>query len=241
MLASTISATLLGVEALPVTVEANSGEKGEPRCILVGLPDATVKESMDRVSSSMSNSGYSQPRTRVTINLAPGDLKKEGASFDLPIALTLLSAIGNFDPGKLKDFVIAGELGLSGEVRKVKGALAMAMMAKAKKKAGIVLPKESAWEASLVEGISVYPVESLAEAVDFLSGKVSIPVLHKEDTPYVSSKEFDYQIDFSEIKGQLKLRRAVEVAVAGGHNLLMLSTYCLLLVQAKPLLYSYLN
>ncbi|MEC8014134.1 MAG: YifB family Mg chelatase-like AAA ATPase [Verrucomicrobiota bacterium] len=222
MLASTISATLLGVEALPVTVEANSGEKGEPRCILVGLPDATVKESMDRVSSSMSNSGYSQPRTKVTINLAPGDLKKEGASFDLPIALTLLSAIGNFEPGKLKDFVIAGELGLSGEVRKVKGALAMAMMAKAKKKAGIVLPKESAWEASLVEGISVYPVESLAEAVDFLSGKVSIPVLHKEDTPYVSSKEFDYQIDFSEIKGQLKLRRAVEVAVAGGHNLLMI-------------------
>ena len=106
MLATTTSATLLGVQALQVTVEANGGEKGEPRCILVGLPDATVKESMDRVFSSISNSGFTHPRTKVTINLAPGDLKKEGASFDLPIALTLLSAIGNLKSSKLNDFVL---------------------------------------------------------------------------------------------------------------------------------------
>ena len=155
MLATTTSATLLGVQALQVTVEANGGEKGEPRCILVGLPDATVKESMDRVFSSMSNSGFTHPRTKVTINLAPGDLKKEGASFDLPIALTLLSAIGSLESSRLNDFVLAGELGLSGEIRKIRGALAMAMMAREIGKKGIVLPKESAWEASLVEGIAV--------------------------------------------------------------------------------------
>ena len=222
MLAATTSATLLGVQALQVTVEANGGEKGEPRCILVGLPDATVKESMDRVFSSMSNSGFSHPRTKVTINLAPGDLKKEGASFDLPIALTLLSAIGSLESSRLNDFVLAGELGLSGEIRKIRGALAMAMMAREIGKKGIVLPKESAWEASLVEGISVYPVESLSEAVDFFSGKTQISPLQKEESPYLVSSPRKHPLDFSEIKGQLKLKRAVEVAVAGGHNLLML-------------------
>lgn len=222
MLATTTSATLLGVQALQVTVEANGGEKGEPRCILVGLPDATVKESMDRVFSSMSNSGFTHPRTKVTINLAPGDLKKEGASFDLPIALTLLSAIGNLESSRLNDFVLAGELGLSGEIRKIRGALAMAIMARKIGKKGIVLPKESAWEASLVEGLSVYPVASLSEAVDFFSGKIQISPLRKEESPYLVSSPRKHPLDFSEIKGQLKLKRAVEVAVAGGHNLLML-------------------
>ena len=112
MLAVTYSGAILGVEAFPVAVEANSGEKGEPRCVLVGLPDTAVKESMNRVFSSLSNSGYSKPRTHVTINLAPGGLKKEGASFDLPIALSLLSSMGHVSADELDGYLIAGELGL---------------------------------------------------------------------------------------------------------------------------------
>ena len=160
MLAQTTTGTIQGVVAHPVTVEANSGEKGEPKCVLVGLPDVAVRESMDRVFSSISNAGYSRPRTRVTINLAPADLRKEGASFDLPIALALLSSIGQFSSEGLNNYFIAGELALSGEVRYVKGALAMAILAEKMGK-GIILPKSSANEACLVKGIKVFRLKVL--------------------------------------------------------------------------------
>ena len=222
MLASTTSAALQGVDALSVTVEANGGEKGEPRCVLVGLPDAAVKEALDRVYSSISNSGFALPRTKVTINLAPGDLKKEGASFDLPIALALLAASGNFQGSDLADFLIAGELGLSGEVRGIRGSLAMAVLARKLGKKGIILPHDSAWEASLVEGLSVYPVKSLAETVDFLSGKYNISPLVTENSPYLSTNAESFDFDFNEIKGQLNLKRAVEISVSGGHNMLII-------------------
>ena len=222
MLAETCSATLQGVNALPVTVEANGGEKGEPRCVLVGLPDAAVKESLDRVLSGLENTGYSSPRTRVTINLAPGDLRKEGASFDLPIALCLLAAMGQMPGDKLKDFLIAGELGLSGETRKVRGGLSMAMLAAKVGKKGVVLPKESAQEACLVEGMLVYPMDSLAQAVSFFSGESEQQPMKKADSPYQMRDEYSDGADFSEVKGQANVRRAVEVAVAGGHNLLMI-------------------
>jgi magnesium chelatase family protein len=222
MLAETCSATLQGVNALPVTVEANGGEKGEPRCILVGLPDAAVKESLDRVLSSLANTGYSSPRTRVTINLAPGDLRKEGAAFDLPIALCLLSAMGQMSGDKLKDFLIAGELGLSGETRRVRGGLSMAMLAAKNGKKGIILPRESAEEACLMEGMKVYPVDSLAQAVSFFSGETEQLPMEKSESPYQLSHDYSGGLDFSEVKGQAKVRRAVEVAVAGGHNLIMM-------------------
>ncbi|NBU86538.1 MAG: magnesium chelatase, partial [Verrucomicrobia bacterium] len=142
MLSTSTSATLSGVSALKVTVEANSGEKGDPKCVLVGLPDASVKESMDRVFSSIGNAGFSKPRTHVTINLAPGDLRKEGAAFDLPIALALLHSTGQIQCNGLNDFLVAGELALSGEVRKVKGGLAMAILAKEMGKKGVLLPRD---------------------------------------------------------------------------------------------------
>ena len=167
MLAITSCATLQGITAVPVTVEANGGEKGEPRCILVGLPDAAVKESLDRILSSLSNSGYSKPRTRVTINLAPGDLRKEGAAFDLPIALCLLAVMGHLPEKSLEDFLIAGELALSGKTRYVRGGLSMAMLAKKMGKKGVLLPMGSSVEASLQKGVDIYPVGSLAEAVSF--------------------------------------------------------------------------
>ena len=222
MLAETCSATLQGVNALPVTVEANGGEKGEPRCILVGLPDAAVKESLDRVLSSLANTGYSSPRTRVTINLAPGDLRKEGASFDLPIALCLLAAMGQIPGDRLKDYLIAGELGLSGQTRRVRGGLSMAMLASKTGKKGVVLPRESAEEACLMEGMKVYPMDSLAQAVSFFSGESEQAPMEKSESPYQLRHDYSGGLDFSEVKGQANLRRAVEVAVAGGHNLLML-------------------
>ena len=222
MLAETSSATLQGVSALPVTVEANSGERGEPRCVLVGLPDAAVKESLDRVLSSLSNTGYPAPRTRVTINLAPGDLRKEGASFDLPIALCLLASTGFLPFEKPRDFLIAGELALSGEVRKVRGGLSMAMLASRMGKKGVILPRKSAEEACLVEGVEVYPVESLAEAVALLSDEELPAPMEKSESPYRLGRVDPGGLDFAEVKGQANLRRAVEVAVAGGHNMLML-------------------
>ena len=222
MLAETCSATLQGVNALPVTVEANGGEKGEPRCVLVGLPDAAVKESLDRVLSSLANTGYSSPRTRVTINLAPGDLRKEGAAFDLPIALCLLAAMGQMPGDGMKDFLIAGELGLSGETRRVRGGLSMAMLAVKAGKKGVVLPKESAEEACLMDGVEVYAMDSLAQAVSFFSGETEQAAMKKSESPYQLKHDYSGGLDFSEVKGQAKVRRAVEVAVAGGHNLMML-------------------
>ena len=222
MLAETCSATLQGVNALPVTVEANSGEKGEPRCILVGLADAAVKESLDRVLSSLANTGYSSPRTRVTINLAPGDLRKEGAAFDLPIALCLLAAMGQMPGDKLKDYLIAGELGLSGETRRIRGGLSMAMLATKSGKKGVMLPRESAEEACLVEKMKVYPMDSLAQAVSFFCGESEQLPLRKSESPYQLKPDDSRGLNFSEVKGQAKVRRSVEVAVAGGHNLLMI-------------------
>lgn len=222
MLSVTHSATLQGVIAVPVTVEANGGEKGEPRCVLVGLPDAAVKESLDRILSSLANSGFNRPRTRVTINLAPGDLRKEGAAFDLPIALCLIAVMGHLPENSLKDFLIAGELALSGETRSIKGGLSMAMLAKKNGKKGILLPHTSAEEASLLSGIDVFSIGSLAEAVSFLNNPQSKKPLEAKGIHFANKLKESSDIDFSEVKGQINVRRAVEVAVAGGHNLLML-------------------
>lgn len=219
MLAITHSATLQGVTAVPVTVEVNGGEKGEPRCVLVGLPDAAVKESLDRILSSLANSGYSKPRSRVTINLAPGDLRKEGVAFDLPIALCLLAVMGHLPEDCLNDFMIAGELALSGQTRSIKGSLSMAMLAKEQGKKGILLPRDSATQASFLPGLDVFAVGSLSEAVAFLSKEHDLMPLEPKKT----LKDTSYaDVNFSEVKGQANVRRAVEVAVAGGHNLLML-------------------
>jgi magnesium chelatase family protein len=219
MLASTHSGSLIGISATSVSVEANSGERGDPRVVLVGLPDAAVKESLDRVHSSLSNSGFSLPRTRVTVNLAPADLRKEGSSFDLPVALCLLSSTKQLSSVPLQNYLIAGELGLSGQIRPVRGGLSMAMLAKQQSLKGVILPKESAKEAAIVHGIDIFGVDSLSEVVDFLEGKVVLqPMTHPGGA---SSPTNRYEYDFSDIKGQHNLRRAVEVAVSGGHNIVI--------------------
>jgi magnesium chelatase family protein len=220
MLATICSAALVGIDAVPVTVEVNTGESGQPDLILVGLPDTAVKESEDRVYSALSNSGFHMPRTRTTINLAPGGLRKEGALYDLPIALGILVADQRIAAPRLEDYLIAGELSLSGATRAVKGGLALAVLARDSGRRGLIVPPITAAEAALVEGVEVYAVKSLQEAALFLTGeKVLAPVRAPRERP---GRATDASLDFAEIKGQHAVRRAVEVAVAGGHNLLMI-------------------
>jgi magnesium chelatase family protein len=220
MLATIGSAALLGIDAVPVQIEVNTGESGVPDLILVGLPDAAVKESQDRVFSALSNSGLRMPRTRTTINLAPGDLRKEGAIYDLPIALGILVATGQLAGDRLPHCLIAGELSLSGATRPIKGGLAMAVLARDSGYRAILLPTGAAQEASLVEGVEVYEITSLDHAFRFLGGLLKMAPLTPPENPVRDPRESE--ADFAEIKGQQAVRRAVEIAVAGGHNLLMI-------------------
>jgi len=222
MLATICSAALVGIDALSVQVEVNTGETGEPRLYLVGLPDAAVKESDDRVFSALSNSGFRMPRTRTTINLAPGDLRKEGALYDLPIALGILAADDKLQAERLEDYLIAGELSLSGATRPVKGGLAMAVLARASGRRALLLPRITAEEAALVEGVAVYAVDSLDQAQRFLAGELALTPVKPSAPAGPAHASADGTVDFSEIKGQQSVRRAVEVAVAGGHNVLMI-------------------
>lgn len=222
MLATICSAALLGIDAVPVQVEVNTGESGIPTLILVGLPDAAVKESEDRVFSALSNSGLRMPRTRTTINLAPGDLRKEGAIYDLPIALGILVATGQLACENLSTYLIAGELSLSGATRPIKGGLAMAVLARESGKRAILLPPVAAQEAALVQGLLVYEITSLDQANRFLSGQIKLTPLTAPQTAARPVGGSEHEPDFAEIKGQHAVRRAVEVAVAGGHNLIMI-------------------
>ncbi|MDB6170185.1 MAG: Mg chelatase, subunit ChlI [Verrucomicrobia bacterium] len=223
MLATFFSAALQGIEAAAVHVEVNAIEAGEPKLYLVGLPDAAVKESADRVFTAVRNSGFFCPLLRTTINLAPGTLRKEGPIYDLPIALGLLVATNQLQAVNFSDWLIAGELSLSGATRPIRGALAMARLARRLGKRGLLLPAISADEAALVEGVEVCQVDSLDQAVRFLSGKLQLtPIVATAARSRTKAPPAEGTIDFSEIKGQHALRRAVEVAVAGSHNLLMI-------------------
>ncbi len=220
MLSKVCSAALNGIDAYAVEVEVNCGY-GETFVALVGLPDAAVKESKDRVSTALSNSGYTFPMGKTTINLAPADMKKEGPSFDLPIALGLLAASEQMVTDQLDQFVIVGELALTGSVRPVKGVLSIALRAKADGRAGVLVPVENAAEAAVVRGLNVIPVQNLREAASFLEGEARITPA-KVDLQVLFAPVPAEDHDFSEVKGQENVKRALEIAAAGGHNALLI-------------------
>lgn len=222
MLAKLKTFALVGIDALPVEVEVDVSPAGLPKTVLVGLPEMAVKESTHRVERAMVNSGFQRPASRIVINLAPADLPKDAGSFDLPIALGILAGSGQFASERLAQYAVVGELALDGCTRPAKGALSMAMAAAEQPGLrGLLVPAESAAEAAVVERIEVIPVASLAQAVAFLTGDVEI-----DPTPSRLSELFrqlaSYDVDFADVRGQEMAKRALTVAAAGGHNILML-------------------
>src|SRR5438132_398896 len=215
MLARVRSAAVFGVEAAAVSVEVDIAP-GLPAFATVGLPDSAVRESRDRVRAAIRNAGFEFPVDRITVNLAPAELRKEGTMFDLPMALGILSATGLLKPGRLEESVVLGELSLDGHVRAARGVLPVALHCRRASVARLLLPAANAVEAAVVSGLVVIPLETIHDAVEYLNGERDIAPQQPENGPWASEDGSDH-LDLGDVRGHAHAKRAIEIAAAGGH------------------------
>jgi magnesium chelatase family protein len=219
MLVKVFGAAVQGIEATLITIEVNCSRG--IRFLLVGLPDASVKESHERIVSALQVNELKFPRRQIVINMSPADIRKEGSAYDLPLAVGILAASESVDTSRLDQYLLMGELSLDGSVLPLKGALSMALMAKKIGFKGFILPWENAKEAAVVEGLEVYGVRTIREVVDFLNGEASLEPTIIDIQEELNREKLSFEFDFSEVKGQENVKRALEVAAAGGHNIIM--------------------
>jgi magnesium chelatase family protein len=221
MHARVLSSAILGIDAYPIEIEANLTPTPKPKFITVGLPEGAVKESKERVIAAIRNSGFNYPNKKTVINLAPADIRKEGSAFDLPMAISILAALGQVKPDYLDKLWLLGELALDGSLRPIRGALPIAISALNQGVKGIVLPEQNAKEAAVAEGVKVAGFETLRDVVAMLNGDAeTVPT--KVDLATLFKESLNYTVDFEEVRGQEHVKRALEVAAAGGHNAILI-------------------
>ncbi|HWZ34783.1 MAG TPA: magnesium chelatase domain-containing protein, partial [Mucilaginibacter sp.] len=220
MLVKTFGSAVYGIEAITITVEVNIA--AGTKYFIVGLPDIAVKESYFRIESALKNCGFRMPRQQVVVNMAPADIKKEGSSYDLTIATAVLAASGQIEAEELDKYLIMGELSLDGGLQPIKGALPIAIQARKDGFKGFILPKQNAREAAIVNELQVYGVESIKEVAGFFNGDVELQPEQVNTREEFYNSLSNYDSDFSEVKGQENIKRALEIAAAGGHNVILI-------------------